>query len=367
MPLQAILDSAEALPQVSPEEVALYEQHMDRLVEQVDQTLEGHASLSEMLGGGTLAMMKDNHANHAALMKTVMRLHIPGLLARLLPWVFRTYRNHGFAYSYFAAEIKAWQSVLTWQFGAENVKGLLAWYEWLADQVARAEEIAQFTEAMPAPAEDPLREVRERFISSLLSGDYNACLTIAQEQTATNRQQEQFYLSVIQPTMYRIGHLWENGEISVAQEHLCASMVGRIMAVIYDPPAKHARTPKAVVTCAWNEFHELGAWIVADMLAMNGWDVSYLGANTPNNELLDMLSKVRPQLLAISVAMPYNLDRVKDLMDSIHATDALAGVHTIVGGYAFQWMPDLWKYLGADDFAASPVDAIENTRPLLGE
>jgi MerR family transcriptional regulator, light-induced transcriptional regulator len=230
---------------------------------------------------------------------------------------------------------------------------------------APAEEIATLAEAIPAGPENPLADVLERFVASLLSGDYNACLTIAKEQTATKTQQEQFYLSVIQPTMYRIGHYWESGEISVAQEHLCASMVGRLMAVIYDPPAKRARTPKAVVTCAWNEFHELGAWIVADMLAMNGWDVSYLGANTPNDELLKLLGQVRPQLLAISVSMPYNLDRVKDLMDAVHDREEFSGMHSMVGGNAFNWMPELWKHLGVDGYAASPIEGIEATRHLL--
>jgi methanogenic corrinoid protein MtbC1 len=43
------------------------------------------------------------------------------------------------------------------------------------------------------------------------------------------------YQRVIAPAMWRIGDLWEQGAISVADEHLATALTHQAMAGIYDP------------------------------------------------------------------------------------------------------------------------------------
>lgn len=364
--MQQLLQECLTLPRVPADAVLAYENKTGVLTESVDEQLRAHPALNELIGGGRLAMMEDNHRNHAAFMKTVMKLHLPELLARLLPWIFRTYSHHGFSYAYFPAELVAWKESVNRHLPAEHAGEIQPWYDWLCEQAEQAEAIAAIPVEIASEQPNPLAEVLERFLSVLLAGDYQACLSIAREHTGTVEDRVAFYMSVLQPTMYRIGTLWEQGEISVAQEHLCASMVGRIMAVIYEPrQADRNGQAHAVVTCAWNEHHELGAWMLADMLAMDGWEVRYLGANTPNRDLLDMVTDSRPSLLAVSVSMPYNLDRVKALIDEVREVDALQDLVIMVGGQAFGWMPNLWKRLGADALAVSAAEATVKARRLV--
>lgn len=363
--LQELIDSAADLPRIPQEAVERYCQSMSAMIESVDWQVKGDAALGTLLGGGTVAMMEDNHRNHAAFMKTVLKLHLPELLARVVPWVFRTYHKHGFSYGYFPAEVAAWKQACREHLPDDACGAILPWYDWLAEQSGRAETVAALAGHIETASIDEYGEVRERFLADLIAGDYSACLACAQQHTATSDAQSRFYVSVLQPAMYRIGQLWETGEISVAQEHLCASMVGRLMAVIYEPRRATARNQAtAVVTCAWNEYHELGAWMLADMLAMDGWTVRYLGANTPNKDLLDLLADVQPQLLAISVSMPYNLDRVEELIRDIRANRSLGATRIFVGGQAFAWMPDLWKRIGADAYAPDALDAVEAARKM---
>ncbi len=127
-----------------------------------------------------------------------------------------------------------------------------------------------------------------------------------------------FYLNVIEPSMYEIGARWERGEISVAQEHLATAISSRVMAALYPRFVLGEQTKgRAVVTTVYEEFHELGAWMVADLLALDGWEVSYLGAHTPTGDLLDMLLNLKPDLLALSSAMPFNLDRVQESIQTV--------------------------------------------------
>ncbi|MCS7203130.1 MAG: cobalamin B12-binding domain-containing protein, partial [Thermodesulfovibrio sp.] len=127
-------------------------------------------------------------------------------------------------------------------------------------------------------------------------------------------------------------------------EHLATAIVGRVMANLYAhfPRIKKKAKSKVIVTSSPNEFHELGGRIVADCLEIDGWDVYYLGANVPEQELIKLLIKVKPKILAISVTMPFNLERAESLIKSVRKVEKVRP-KIIVGGIAFNIIPEIYK------------------------
>jgi methanogenic corrinoid protein MtbC1 len=158
--------------------------------------------------------------------------------------------------------------------------------------------------------------------------------------------------------MVEIGRLWEIGDITVAQEHLASSLVSRVMASLYPRilVAQHT-LGKAVVTTSPNEYHELGARMVADVLETDGWDAYFLGANTPRKDLVQMLLDRRPELLLISVAMFFNLVRAQEIVEAVRAREELRDIRIMIGGRALLHDPGLWRRLGADGWGADAVQA----------
>ena len=51
-----------------------------------------------------------------------------------------------------------------------------------------------------------------------------------------------------------------------------------------------------VVTTAPNEFHEIGAWMIANTLEGDGWDIHFLGSNTPKRDLLLHLKETEARI-----------------------------------------------------------------------
>jgi methanogenic corrinoid protein MtbC1 len=152
--------------------------------------------------------------------------------------------------------------------------------------------------------------------------------------------------------MYEIGMLWERAEISVAEEHLASAIVVRIMATIGIAKIEVVEAKgRAVVTASPNEFHEIGAWMVSDALEQDGWMVQYLGANTPREDLVRLLQSFNPDILAISVTIPFNVNKAKDTITSVRSKSELAGMKIMVGGRVFNENPELWAVTGADGFA----------------
>jgi hypothetical protein len=49
-------------------------------------------------------------------------------------------------------------------------------------------------------------------------------------------------------------------------------------------------------------------------LETDGWDVSYLGANTPHADIISMLKERNARALLVSVTMGYNVKRVSALI-----------------------------------------------------
>jgi methanogenic corrinoid protein MtbC1 len=173
-----------------------------------------------------------------------------------------------------------------------------------------------------------------------------------------------FYLDIIWPAMYRIGLLWETNQITVAEEHLATAIVGRVMAALYPRFAQFKVTRgTAIVSAGPNEFHEVGARMVADFMEMDGWDVTYLGANTPVAEILSILKRQKPFMLALSVATVFNLDTAQQVIRVIKDDHETKDIKIMVGGLAFNGMPELWRNLGADGYAANADCAL----PVLND
>lgn len=200
---------------------------------------------------------------------------------------------------------------------------------------------------------------KNKFLSFLLKADYKSCIKMAEEIAKTKNAIKDFYLHIVQPAIYEIGELWEKGKISVAEEHLATSIVSRIMANMYKKIIIEKKNKsKAIITSAPNEFHEVGSRIVADLLELYGWDIIYLGANTPDIELFKMIKKVKPKFIGISVTMPFNLDRVLNIVNSLKKNANINKTKILVGGIVFNTFPELCRIIGADGYAKDAETAV---------
>ncbi len=174
-----------------------------------------------------------------------------------------------------------------------------------------------------------------------------------------------FYLEAAQPAMYEIGHLWESGKITIAQEHRASARLGRLISELHTAfICSNGETGRAVVAAVTEEYHELGAWIVSDALEIDNWETRYLGANPPLVTIMDLVSRFRPDLLALSVTLPANFSPARALITAIRSDPQLAGTSILVGGQALNQYPDFWRELRADAFAPDVQSAVIVARKL---
>lgn len=206
------------------------------------------------------------------------------------------------------------------------------------------------------------------YLAALLRGDRRGALRVViadgLERGASVLDLQQH---VVQAAQREIGRLWQENEISIAQEHLATAVSQVVLAYLYDHAPHVARNgKKVVIACVEGELHDFPARLAGDALDLAGFDTRYLGANVPTESLIQLLISERPDLLALSVTMAFNIGSLRSTVRAVRAERALAGLPIAVGGGACVWSSDLASELKAELSASSAAELVAGARRLLG-
>ena len=356
----SLSEEAKSIGSVSAEAAEAYWNNSPATVDRVNTIVGSLPNYSELTGGNPRHVVTNNHQNHTAFMYNVFHLNSWDLLVSVLPWVYRSYMGHGFSSGYFPEVVKAFMESVLDNLQPEHAEEINRVYQWMLDHHTT---ILRESASAPEPVlklDLQEKKIKDEFLAYLLRGDFGNCYDLVSRSVSDAGDIRRIYMKVLQPSLYDVGNLWERDEVSVAQEHLCTSIVGRIMARLYDRILEAEKGKgKAVIAAFMNEYHEIGARMVSDFLEAGGWSVDYLGANVPVEDLMDYLKLSRPFLLGISLCMPFNLVETAATVRRIREMDGLEDMKIMVGGLSLLNNRQLWRSLGADGFAPDAEGALE--------
>jgi MerR family transcriptional regulator, light-induced transcriptional regulator len=103
---------------------------------------------------------------------------------------------------------------------------------------------------------------------------------------------------VVLPFLRELGDRWEDGTLTVAQEHFASAVLrGRLLGIArgFD----EGSGPRALLACPGDEHHDLGLLCFGIGLREHGWRITYLGADTPVDTLRDTAARLSPDLVVI--------------------------------------------------------------------
>lgn len=165
--------------------------------------------------------------------------------------------------------------------------------------------------------------------------------------------------TVIWPAMEQVEKLYREHEISGIVEHM-ATRINRTLADQLQ--GMLARKPKSgrrlVVTCGEGESEELGAQITADLFEAEGWSAWFLGSGVPNDEILQFIGKIKPDILCIYGAQPVGVPNTRRLVELIRGIGVCQEMQILVTGGVFNRARGLAEEVKADLFAPNVSDAI---------
>jgi len=142
-----------------------------------------------------------------------------------------------------------------------------------------------------------------------------------------------FLGGVAAPLLRRVGAGWHAGDITPAQEHLGSAVVDRVLAEIASHSSTNEGSKRLVVATLQGELHALGARLVAAVAALEGWRVSYLGADLPAAEIAAAAAALGADVVAVSIVAKSTLDAQARELSTLRA-ELDPEIELLVGGNA---------------------------------
>ena len=206
-----------------------------------------------------------------------------------------------------------------------------------------------------------MRELRAealpaRFLRSILAGDLAASLAVARE--ARTHGLPFLYEEVVRWALVEVGRRWEDGSISIADEHIATAIAQSVLASLYPSFPWAPEGPKGVVACVAGERHELGARMAADLLAYDGWNVTFVGADVPQDALVELVTREHPRFVGLSASLPERLSRLHETIARLRG--AVPASKLVVGGRVLASIDS--QSLEVDAVAPSASGAVELLR-----
>jgi methanogenic corrinoid protein MtbC1 len=110
--------------------------------------------------------------------------------------------------------------------------------------------------------------------------------------------------TVIVPLLSIIGQRWEQGTMRVGQEHLASSVIRTYLEQTLHSIAPQNSSSRILVTTPSGQLHELGALMAGVYASLEGWNVIYLGANTPSKDIVEVAQNANVSAIALSIVCP---------------------------------------------------------------
>ncbi|MBD8070155.1 B12-binding domain-containing protein [Bacillus sp. PS06] len=166
----------------------------------------------------------------------------------------------------------------------------------------------------------------------LLQGDEINSWNLLSEYQAKGNDLTSIYEVLLTGAMRYIGELWEENEITVADEHIasnvCSFLVSKL--IFENKSEQFPNSGKAMLFCVEGEEHSLGIKMVNNLFKELNWDTRFLGANLPNNEAFIYANQWQPDVICISASIVYNLPNLVQLLQQLDLLDYQPEI--IVGG-----------------------------------
>ncbi|GAA3304638.1 cobalamin B12-binding domain-containing protein [Dactylosporangium vinaceum] len=177
-----------------------------------------------------------------------------------------------------------------------------------------------------------MTDAYDAYVQCLAAADEDGAIDIAGGLLHSGHDAEAVLLDLVAPAQRQVGEWWQRNEWSIAQEHAATHISERVVAALAAATPRRAATRgRVVVACLDGEWHALPARIVAEVLRLRGWSVTFLGASVPVAHLVTYVHQQDVDAAALSCALSTRLPAAHLAVQAARRAD----VPIIVGGRGF--------------------------------
>jgi methanogenic corrinoid protein MtbC1 len=165
----------------------------------------------------------------------------------------------------------------------------------------------------------------------------------------------------------RVGVDWELGRWSVAQEHRATAIADAVIGAVAAHEARGPVGPRThgrmLVLSPEGEWHTLQSRLAAEVMRLNGIDVTLVTPSLPSAEIAAFLGDDPAHVVAVPCSLAWNLVGAWRTIGAVRA----AGSHVLVGGRGYGHGGAWATSVGADVWAGDLRDGAREAARLLLE
>jgi len=111
------------------------------------------------------------------------------------------------------------------------------------------------------------------------------------------------------------------------------------------------------------DMHDIGKSVVNAMLTAEGFEVTDLGVDVPDQVFVDKTKETKPNILGLSALMTTTRTKQKDVIEALTRSQLREAVKVMVGGATVT--PEWAAEIAADGYGEDAVDAAKKAKELV--
>ena len=166
-------------------------------------------------------------------------------------------------------------------------------------------------------------------------------------------------LDWINEGMNQVGRMYESGQYYIADLVMSGYLYRRVLSVpeienSLSSAGSHGENTGSIVICTVEgDIHDIGKGIFSTLAKARGYEITDLGVSVPSAEILQAVTKFKPDILAMSGIITNSIKQMKEAVDLLTENNLRSSVKIILGGLLIS--QELCSYIGAD-FATRSAD-----------
>lgn len=195
----------------------------------------------------------------------------------------------------------------------------------------------------------------ENFNEQNLDATYNEVLSIYPVDMVTEE--------VIIPVLGVLGERWQDRDAGIAEEHFFSAFLRNKLGARLHHESHRSRGNKILVSCLPGEYHELGVLLFCLAAIGHGYQILYLGTNTPPEQLIRVTE--RTDIAAILVSGTKTKLWKKDLEAELKKNIKSLKIPVMFGGQVSDKYKQQLEALGAHVLGSDHVKAMERMETIV--
>jgi methanogenic corrinoid protein MtbC1 len=192
-------------------------------------------------------------------------------------------------------------------------------------------------------------------------------LRIVDEMLARDEDAGQI-LAYCSEAMQIVGDRYSSGDYFLPELIMAGEMLKKIGVVLKPKMAAQQESKeklgKVVLGTVRGDIHDIGKDIVGFVLDVNGFEVTDLGINVPEENFVEAVKAQQPQVVALSGFLSVAFDTMKSTIEALDAAGLRSGVRIIIGGG--QMDNTVRDYVKADAFGSDAMAALAFAKEAVG-